>query len=101
MPPNVNHHKANIHCYSTVSDGKFTPLQLKKMYLANGYSILACTDHQNSVSHNELTERILKGLRGALDAGMDAVWVDIYQSTGLFDKDERVTRVMSLSEYFK
>ncbi len=38
---------------------------------------------------------------GALSAGMDAVWVDIYQNSGLYDDDSRVTRVMSLSDYFK
>ena len=37
--------KANMHCHSTISDGKLTPEELKAAYKAQGYSVLAITDH--------------------------------------------------------
>lgn len=49
-------YKANLHCHSTVSDGKHSPEQLKALYKARGYSILAYTDHEVLVPHNELTD---------------------------------------------
>ena len=38
-------YKANLHCHSTVSDGKLTPAELKDAYKNHGYSILCITDH--------------------------------------------------------
>lgn len=50
------YYKANLHCHSTVSDGKMTPEELKELYKGQGYSILAYTDHEVLVLHNELTD---------------------------------------------
>ena len=49
-------YKANLHAHSTVSDGAFTPEQLKEMYKAKGYSILALTDHELLVDHSDLDD---------------------------------------------
>jgi len=51
-----NRYKANLHCHSTVSDGEHSPEQLKELYKGRGYSILAYTDHEVMVLHNELTD---------------------------------------------
>lgn len=48
--------KANLHAHSTVSDGKLTPAELKAHYKANGYSILALTDHELLVDHSYLDD---------------------------------------------
>ena len=48
--------KANLHCHSTISDGKLTPEELKAAYKAEGYSVLAITDHCYPRPHNELTD---------------------------------------------
>lgn len=56
LPETVNFYKANLHAHSTVSDGAFTPGELKSLYKANGYSILACTDHELMVDHSELDD---------------------------------------------
>ena len=48
--------KANLHAHSTVSDGYFTPAQLKELYKAKGYSILAFTDHELLVDHSDLDD---------------------------------------------
>lgn len=38
-----NYYKANLHCHSTNSDGKLSPEEVKALYKANGYSIVAYT----------------------------------------------------------
>ena len=49
-------YKANLHCHSTISDGKFTPAELKELYREKGYQILAYTDHEVLVLHKELND---------------------------------------------
>ena len=51
-----NFYKANLHCHSTVSDGSKTPAELKEMYMQRGYSIIAYTDHDILISHQDLTD---------------------------------------------
>ena len=40
-----NFYKANLHTHTTVSDGRFTPEEIKNLYLEKGYSVVAFTDH--------------------------------------------------------
>jgi len=47
-------YKANLHTHTTISDGKFTPEEVKEAYKAAGYSIVAFTDHEVIVPHPEL-----------------------------------------------
>ena len=49
-------YKANLHCHSTLSDGKQTPEELKEAYRKEGYQILAITDHCIPCPHPELAE---------------------------------------------
>lgn len=49
-------YKANLHCHSTISDGKLTPAELKEAYKNHGYSILAITDHEVTCDHSAMTE---------------------------------------------
>ena len=48
--------KANLHSHSTLSDGAFSPEELKRIYKERGYSILAITDHDCPYNHSALTE---------------------------------------------
>lgn len=48
--------KANLHSHSTLSDGRLTPQELKAAYKANGYQILAITDHESPKDHTLLSE---------------------------------------------
>lgn len=57
ISPFKKQYKANLHSHSTLSDGHKTPQELKKLYRANGYSILAITDHEFPASHQDLTEK--------------------------------------------
>ena len=64
LPENGNLYKANLHCHSTVSDGKFTPEELKSMYMEHGYHAIAYTDHRSCVPHPDLTDEIFVALTG-------------------------------------
>jgi hypothetical protein len=56
LPEEGNFYKANLHCHSTLSDGQMTPEEIKKLYIAHGYSVIAYTDHNNYQYHKELAE---------------------------------------------
>ncbi|MBR5453378.1 MAG: hypothetical protein IKV54_04785 [Clostridia bacterium] len=54
--PNEKQYKANLHTHSTLSDGKLTVEELKAAYTANGYQIMAFTDHELCVDHQDLCD---------------------------------------------
>ncbi len=56
LPKVGQFYKANLHCHTTVSDGRWTPEQVKEEYKKHGYSIVAYTDHEVMVAHPELTD---------------------------------------------
>lgn len=41
----LNSYKANLHCHSTLSDGKLSVEKIRDEYKKHGYSIVAFTDH--------------------------------------------------------
>lgn len=49
-------YKANLHCHSTISDGKLTPSELKAAYKSAGYSVLCITDHEYPFDHTAMSE---------------------------------------------
>jgi len=53
---NAPQYKANLHCHSTISDGRLTAEELKAAYKSNGYSILAITDHEVPFDHSDLSD---------------------------------------------
>lgn len=61
-------YKANLHCHTKVSDGELTPEEMKALYLQNGYSIVAFTDHNHFVTHNDLTDERFLALNGVENA---------------------------------
>ncbi|MBE5732219.1 MAG: PHP domain-containing protein [Clostridiales bacterium] len=64
LPENGQFYKANLHCHTTVSDGKLTPEQVKKAYMDHGYSIVAYTDHNVLLDHQDLTDENFVALNG-------------------------------------
>lgn len=64
LPQTGNFYKANLHCHSTISDGELSPAELKEAYMAHGYSIIAYTDHNILLSHDELTDENFLALHG-------------------------------------
>ena len=58
-------YKANLHSHSTLSDGKFSPEELKRVYKEKGYSFLAITDHEFFVNHSDLDDEDFITITGA------------------------------------
>ena len=58
------YYRANLHCHSNLSDGKKTPEQLKEDYKSHGYSVVAFTDHDVFLQHNDLTDGEFLALNG-------------------------------------
>ena len=54
--PKGNFYKANLHCHTTVSDGRFSPEEIKKLYKEKGYNVVAFTDHRVRCPHLELQD---------------------------------------------
>ena len=59
-----NFYKANLHCHTTLSDGGYTPERIKEIYKERGYSIVAFTDHDVFLPHNDLTDDNFLALNG-------------------------------------
>lgn len=71
LPEEGTLYKANLHCHSTLSDGKLTPRQLKEAYQKRGYSILSITDHEALFSHEDLNDEnflTINGVERAVDS---------------------------------
>lgn len=64
LPQNGNFYKANLHCHSNISDGALSPVELKKIYMEKGYSIIAYTDHDIMVPHFDLQDENFLPLTG-------------------------------------
>jgi hypothetical protein len=64
LPAGLNWYRANLHCHTTLSDGKKTPEQIKDLYLSHGYSVVAFTDHDRYYCHNDLTDGRFLALNG-------------------------------------
>ena len=56
LDANKNFYKGNMHCHSNLSDGYYTPEELKELYKGKGYNFLAITDHEFFVNHRELDD---------------------------------------------
>ena len=56
LPKDGNFYKANLHMHTTVSDGNMSPEEVKRVYKEKGYSIVAFTDHEVLVPHNDLAD---------------------------------------------
>ena len=57
LSADVKYYKANLHCHSTVSDGRLSPEEIKREYRKRGYQIVAFTDHNRYVNHSELNDK--------------------------------------------
>jgi hypothetical protein len=83
LPREGNFYKANMHCHTTVSDGKLTPEQVKEEYEKRGYQIVAYTDHGKYCPHPELTTKDFLALAG-FGAELRRNPMDREQSGGAF-----------------
>ena len=98
LPRDGNFYKANLHCHSTISDGKWTIEEIKKNYKDNGYSVVAFTDHDVFIPHNDLTEEDFLALNGyELAITENKHWVDSPKTCHIcfiaLDRDRRIQRI--------
>ena len=49
-------YKANMHTHTNISDGALAPEKVKEEYVKKGYSIVAFTDHEIMLPHNDLRD---------------------------------------------
>lgn len=75
IPEEGQFYKANLHCHTTVSDGRLTPEEVKRAYMREGYSIVAYTDHNALVAHPELSDEKFLALNGLEIDVLEDWWV--------------------------
>lgn len=54
LPEKGDFYKANLHCHTNISDGKYTPEEIKEIYKSRGYHVVAYTNHNSYNYHKEL-----------------------------------------------
>ena len=64
LPESGRFYKANLHCHSNCSDGRLSPAEIKELYKSRGYSIVAYTDHDVLLAHDELRDEAFLPLHG-------------------------------------
>ena len=64
LPKNGAFYKANLHCHTTVSDGHLTQEEVKAAYREKGYSVIAYTDHNVMIPHDDLNDENFLALNG-------------------------------------
>lgn len=73
LPENCNYYKANLHVHTNISDGKLTPAEIKEGYKSQGYSVVAYTDHEVFVPHNDLCDENFVALN-AVELAVNDNW---------------------------
>ncbi len=64
LPQTERVYKANLHTHTTISDGFWTPEEVKAAYKEAGYQIVAFTDHEVCIPHPELCDEDFLALTG-------------------------------------
>ena len=64
LQENGSFYKTNLHCHTTFSDGRLSPLEVKELYKSLGYSAVAFTDHDILIPQNELCDEDFIALNG-------------------------------------
>lgn len=64
LPKKGQFYKANLHCHTNLSDGAYSPEEVKELYKSLGYSVVAYTDHDILIPHDELNDESFLALHG-------------------------------------
>lgn len=81
LPETGCFYKANLHCHTVLSDGRWTKEQVKEEYRKRGYSIVAFTDHRHYGWHPELMDETFVPL-----AAYEADLNDVFPASGSFSR---------------
>ncbi len=105
ISPEKKQYRANLHCHSVLSDGHLTPVELRDLYKAHGYEILAITDHERPHCHQDLCEPdflMITGYEGYLRPDPLCRW-NMYAPEvhlNLFARDPMNTTMICFNEAF-
>ena len=105
ISPEKKQYRANLHCHSVLSDGHLTPAELRDLYKAHGYEILAITDHERPHCHQDLCEPdflMITGYEGYLRPDPLCRW-NMYAPEvhlNLFARDPMNTTMICFNEAF-
>ena len=100
LPNNVNWYRANMHCHTRISDGYFTPEQIKEEYKKMGYSIVAYSDHELIRDHSDLSDNDFLAITSSefsVDDTASSFSLPEGKSTDIW----RTTKVVHLGVYSK
>ena len=56
FPLGAKPYKANLNCHTNISDGEFSPEEIKELYKSQGYSIVAFSDREVMIPHKDLRD---------------------------------------------
>ena len=100
ISPELNWYRANMHCHTTISDGYFSPEEIKKKYKEMGYSIVAYSDHELIRDHSYLNDDDFLAITSSEFSVDDtAPSFDLPNSVG--DNDWCARKVVHLGVYSK
>lgn len=103
LPEKGKFYKANLHAHTSVSDGKYSPEEVKRAYLEHGYSVVAFTDHEVLVPHPSLSDENFLALTSfevsvnGTDRGRGFEFVKTYH-LNLYAKEENALFSSAFSE---
>ncbi len=82
IPNEGKFYKANMHTHTTCSDGRQTPEEVKATYRAQGYSVIAYTDHNIMIDHSDLNDENFLAITGyEVDTNYQLPGEDQWQTT--------------------
>ncbi len=100
LPSGVNWYRANMHCHTTVSDGHFSPEEIKEVYKKMGYSIVAYSDHELIRDHSYLSDEDFLAITSSeFSIDDNKTSFDLPVDTG--EEDWSARKVMHLCVYSK
>ncbi len=76
-------YKANLHCHTTLSDGRATPEEIKDEYKKHGYSVVAFTDHERVIDNSYLSDEEFLAITSAELAIKENASASTLVSTGM------------------
>ena len=100
LPNNVNWYRANMHCHTRISDGYFTPEQIKDEYKKMGYSIVAYSDHELIRDHSDLSDADFLAITSS-EFSVDDTFPSFSLPDGKSTDIWRTTKVIHLGVYSK
>ena len=95
LPEGGRFYKANMHMHTNISDGRMSVEETKQVYMDKGYSIVAYTDHEVLVPHNDLSDENFLAIT-SYEISLNDGWPSGFQHNrcyhlNLYAKDKNAT----------